>query len=76
MLNGTSDIISNNPGIILSNNTCKEQYNWNGYSCKGNNYGLLVFESQDSDKFTRIISPINITSEFGFRNDINSFKDH
>jgi len=43
-----------------------------GYSCQGNDWGILAFESLDLDRETRIFSPINVTRPDGFRNDLNT----
>eukprot|EP01016_Furgasonia_blochmanni_P011620 TRINITY_DN1532_c0_g1_i2.p1 TRINITY_DN1532_c0_g1~~TRINITY_DN1532_c0_g1_i2.p1 ORF type:complete len:283 (+),score=79.28 TRINITY_DN1532_c0_g1_i2:75-851(+) len=55
---------------------CTFNSKWEGYSCSTLDYGLLEFESLDSDKRTRLPSPINITSSNGFINSLNTFMDH
>ena len=38
---------------------------------------MLLFESQDDDKRSRMITPIQITNEVtGFSNTLNTFMDH
>ena len=41
------------------------------------NLGILLFESRDDDKLTRVISPKTITNaELGTTNEINTFMSH
>lgn len=88
-------IISNNPGVANSD-VCSLNTEMNSYFCQysatsRDYYQLLVIESQDSDKFNRTFSPINITNyaaatnfnsfldsigtKTGFRNDLNNYRD-
>ena len=68
-------IVPNNPGII-SNATCSFISTMNGYICADSELILLQFESNDNDKWTRVISPVNISSSNGYSNIINAFKAH
>jgi len=70
------------PSTIIPNNRkvgkdrCTLSIDMNGYICNNLNWGLLTFESLDADRQTRLITPINISSADGFRNDINTYMDH
>ena len=54
---------------------CRE-YGSMGSLCLATNWAILEFDSLDADNFTRIFSPITITSASGFSNIVNSFKAH
>ena len=82
-------VLPNNPGIA-KDDICTINSRMNAYVCvqdssDKNYYMMMSFESQDSDKETRTIAPINVTSavevfdtELGnkFRNDLAQFQDH
>ena len=68
-----SSIIPQNDGVIDS--SCQLEGKLS-YRCTSLNWGLLTFQSLDVDKEERLLSPINLTSSDGFRNDINTFMDH
>jgi len=76
--------ITGNPTSFIANNQrvgsavdgCSFSQKMNGYTCSGLEWGVLAFESIDPDKLVRIISPVNVTNEDGFRNDLNSYMDH
>lgn len=69
-------LLPNNAGVVEEADNCNIHTGMNGYSCEGLDWGLLTFASQDVDKLTRLISPINLTRDDGFRNDLNSYMDH
>jgi len=69
-------LLPNNAGVVKEADNCNIHTGMNGYSCEGLDWGLLTFASQDVDKLTRLISPINLTRDDGFRNDLNSYMDH
>jgi hypothetical protein len=64
--------------VAESNPDCTfvDNRNAEGYVCKTNKWSYLTFQSLDGDAETRIISPINITREDGWRNDLNQMQDH
>ena len=70
-------IISGNKFNGQYYDSCQFQSAWNGYYCNNDQIAILIFESQDSDNWTRIISPINVvsmnTSEV---NVLNTMMDH
>eukprot|EP01015_Nassula_variabilis_P035811 TRINITY_DN9084_c0_g1_i2.p1 TRINITY_DN9084_c0_g1~~TRINITY_DN9084_c0_g1_i2.p1 ORF type:complete len:141 (+),score=25.70 TRINITY_DN9084_c0_g1_i2:63-485(+) len=71
--NGT--LIPENKKAISS--ICEDLQNSNGYFCKGTSYGILMFESLDSDRLKRLITPINITAQNSlYSNDLNTYMDH
>jgi hypothetical protein len=51
---------------------------WNAYQCTTDGLGVLLFESEDPDKFDRTMSPIYIRMEGDEKksNKINSYMDH
>lgn len=50
---------------------------WNAYRCLNDNIGVLIFETQDDDKYQRMISPIYVNSlNMNSTNKINTFMDH
>ena len=64
--------IPNVPGIIESEST--DSYVWTDRP-----YGVLAFDSLDSDNFTRLFSPITVTPYAGvsnYNNTLNAFRDH
>jgi len=67
--------IPNNKRIV--NDDCNLYLGMNGYSCNSIHWGLLSFESLDWDRKTRIVAPVNVTTDADdFRNDLNSYADH
>jgi hypothetical protein len=50
---------------------------WNAYYCETPNMGVLLFESRDADKMSRLISPVTVVnSELGINNELNTFMSH
>jgi endonuclease YncB( thermonuclease family) len=49
----------------------------NAYVCENSDIGLLMFESQDADKYDRAVAPVYIANEgTSINTTINSFMDH
>jgi len=72
-LTGTSSVlIPQNDGVVDS--TCRLE-GILSYHCSSTYWALLVFQSLDIDRDSRIISPINVTSD-GFTNDLNTMMDN
>ena len=73
---GAFTIISNNPDVI--DESCELHAKWNVYVCTETNWGLLQFESMDSDSLDRSVQPVFVTSDDypDFKNKLNSFADH
>jgi len=71
-------IIAAHPNNAAGFANCTKIPSWNtGYLCNNRELGILMFESMDADKKTRLISPVyvqgvNLTS----RNILNTFMDH
>jgi hypothetical protein len=56
---------------------CETVRSWNAAFCQNSRIGVLLFESLDSDKRDRTVSPITLTSEeTGYSNMVNTFMDH
>ena len=50
---------------------------WNAYYCTNDYLGVLLFESLDSDKYMRMVSPIDLISyNTTSKNTLNTFMDH
>lgn len=50
---------------------------WNGYHCTNSDLAIMIFESNDEDKFSRIITPIYVNGmNISSSNAINTFMDH
>jgi len=60
----------------VSGEGCVQSENENALVCNNTNWALLTFESGDIDTKDRLISPVNVTTEDGYRNDLNSYMDH
>jgi hypothetical protein len=84
----TTYLLPNNPGVVLKD-SCTFVAQSNGYVCRKTllrdfDYGILMFESLDSDKMDRTFSPIYVTSEdfllgpgdVKYYNRLNTFMDH
>lgn len=57
--------------------SCKKVYTWNGYYCTNDQLAMLVWESLDADRLTRIVSPIEVIGlNTSSRSVVNSFMDH
>ena len=57
--------------------SCKKVQAWNGYYCNNDNLATMVWESQDSDRYTRVMSPIQILGlNTSSRNVVNTYMDH
>ena len=73
-------ILPDNYDAVSYLDNCTRVSAWNGYKCYNNKIGQIMFESLDSDKYDRTVSPINIvensTGSLGFNNTLNSFMDH
>jgi hypothetical protein len=61
---------------LVADGTCTLSTTMNGYTCAGANWGMLTFQSEDNDKKTRIVSPITVQTNDGFKNELNSYMDH
>ena len=74
----TGDLTSIMPvhSTIYDSETCTSSSSQNAYFCTSPQWAQLTFDSQDSDASTRILSPINVTTSDGYRNDLNNFQDH
>ena len=70
-----TSLIPSIPGIY-DGNTCTSRSDANTFACGTTGWGMLVFDSQDVDALTRILSPINITNSDGYSNGLNNFMDH
>jgi hypothetical protein len=69
-------ILSNNPTAVAGLG-CIYYSTWNSNYCSKTNYGMLLFESLDSDRYQRTVSPIVITDpSLTYSNTLNSFMDH
>lgn len=56
---------------------CDPVDNWNAFYCQNQNLGILLFESLDSDKWTRTITPITVSSyNITSTTSLNTFMDH
>jgi hypothetical protein len=56
---------------------CTRVDEWNGYQCLNEDLAIVIFESLDEDKLTRLTTPITITNEeLNSRNVLNTFMDH
>jgi hypothetical protein len=56
---------------------CTKVATWNGYYCTNDNLAMLVFESLDDDKLTRVVSPVQVLGmNISSRNVVNSYMDH
>ncbi len=70
-------IISGNDENSGGFTACIKVSTWNGYYCNNDNLAILLFESLDEDKLTRILSPIQVQSmNLTSRNVLNTFMDH
>ena len=50
---------------------------WNAYNCQNPNLAILLFESRDDDKLTKLVSPIIVSNNIYSTNaEINSFMSH
>ena len=57
--------------------SCKKVSVWNAYYCTNDDLAMIVFESQDSDKLTRVLAPIEVIGlNTTSRNVLNGFMDH
>lgn len=55
---------------------CLKMHEWNGYICRNEDLGVLLFESQDADNMDRASQPIYVTDwTTGFRNKLNAYMD-
>lgn len=71
-------IIHNNTGFAPFIKECSPRVEWNGYYCVTDKLGILLFESNDWDKYDRSVQPIFVR-EPGvslMNNTLNSFMDH
>ena len=70
-----ASILPMNP-TIFDPKTCTVNPQNFAYICNQPGWGLLTFESLDSDTMTRIVSPVTIARDDSWINEINSYKDH
>ena len=50
---------------------------WNAYYCQNKKLAILLFESRESDKYTKLLTPIVVRNdEYQTVNEINSFMSH
>ena len=66
-------IVPNNDGLTKMDN-CKYVDEWNGLECSGYTMGKILFESIGLDALSRIVAPVNISSERIF-NVLNQWKE-
>ena len=55
-------IVPNNEGLTKMDN-CKYVEEWNGLECSGYTMGKILFESIGLDALSRVVAPVNISSE-------------
>jgi hypothetical protein len=59
-INSDFQIISGNDENSGGFSGCSKVSSWNGYYCTNDELAILLFESMDEDKLTRILSPIQV----------------
>jgi len=65
------------PGYSEHLNNCEQEKNWNAWLCDNKELGILLFESEDDDKWDRSMQPIYIRQEEKkSSNKLNSYMDH
>lgn len=72
-------VVSNNKESVSAQvvPTCEKRSEWNAYICQEENLGVMLFESQDADRFDRSAQPIYIQDlERGYNNRLNAYMDH
>lgn len=79
-LNGLADfqIVPDVKGYTSKFPTCKLVSDWNAYQCNTEGLGILLFESEDPDKFDRSLQPVYLefNGDATARNKLNSYMDH
>jgi len=76
-INSDFQIISGNDENSGGFTGCSKVSTWNGYYCNNDALAIVLFESLDEDKLTRILSPIQVQSmNLTSRNVLNTFMDH
>lgn len=55
---------------------CSTRDSWNARICWNNDISILLFESYDSDKEDRNISPVTIKNDHEYVNELNAFRNH
>jgi hypothetical protein len=70
-------IIANNSGFAPYIESCEPQEGMNAYICEEDALGILLFESEDEDKFDRSMQPIYVSKQgTEMANKLNSMMDH
>jgi hypothetical protein len=73
----TFQIISGNDDNSAKIKNCKKYLSWNAYYCQNDYLGILLFESLDGDKLTRIFSPLTLVNfNTTAKNVLNTMMDH
>jgi len=70
-------IIANNSGFAPYIDNCEAHEAMNGYVCENDTLGVLLFESEDDDKFDRTLQPIYVSKQgTEMANKVNAAMDH
>jgi hypothetical protein len=70
-------VISNNTGFAPYIEGCTGHENMNAYICESEKLGILIFESEDADKWDRSLQPIYVKKQGTLiENKLNSVMDH
>jgi hypothetical protein len=70
-------VIADNDGFAPYVANCTRYEEFNGYACNNDDLGMLIFESEDSDKWDRSVQPIYVSKEgTEMASKLNSFMDH
>jgi hypothetical protein len=57
--------------------TCKYIESWNAYQCNNEDIGMLLFESQETDRYDRAVQPVYLNRQgTQMNNKLNAFMDH
>lgn len=70
-------LVANNPDGIRGFTNCRLVGEWNANLCTNDNLGILLFESNDDDRFKRMVTPIYVeNAALNSSNKLNTFMDH
>jgi hypothetical protein len=70
-------IIPDNPGFAPYVQNCKFFRDWNAHQCENEDLGLLVFESQEDERFDRAVQPVILNRQgTEMANTLNAYMDH
>jgi hypothetical protein len=76
-INPNFQLIPNNPSNAQNVSSCQLVRPWNAYYCQNDFLGILLFESLDSDRRDRTVSPITVISDrYNSSTVLNTFMDH